>query len=313
MRDVFLGFEWQVAPAYEWADVLDGKGRPITVPTEGVESLETPEAVKLAWQLFGKERTGPLLKPSDFSSVARCYRPMERAALFRDFADLDFQNLDAIREFATTYGLLGVRSVGEVGESHLVWANEIVLMNEALTLNNADLPAREAEERLIWSRYDKETRARWKAQGLSGQDPAELRKRERRERLLWLFNVHLKDVHAQMRLEADAPRLSVAPRTLLAALWLQLSLASAADKRFEKCKFCSRFFEISSEPTGKRRDREFCTDSCKTLDYRRRRRTALKLATSGAKVAFIANRTDTKPATIRNWLKASAARARGAK
>jgi hypothetical protein len=239
---------------------------------------------------------------------------MENTALFRTFADLDFRNLDAIREFATTFGLLGVPLPRESGESHLVWAYEIVLMNDALTLTAADLPAREAESRLIWSRYDTETRARWRAQGLSGHDPADVRARERRERLSWLFNVQLHDVHAQMTFEADvAPRLSVVPRTLLSALWLQLALAITADKRFEKCKFCSRLFEISSEPTGKRRDREFCTDSCKTLDYRRRRRTALKLAASGAKVAIIADRTDTKPATIRKWLKATEASARGAK
>ena len=73
------------------------------------------------------------------------------------------------------------------------------------------------------------------------------------------------------------------------------------------CKFCSRPIEISTAETGYRTNRTFCSDSCKTRDYRQRKRTALRLAQEGQSVRGIAELIQTKPATIRGWLRKSQA------
>jgi hypothetical protein len=104
-------------------------------------------------------------------------------------------------------------------------------------------------------------------------------------------------------------KLAVEPLTLIAAMWLQLALAVTGEKQFVACKFCGRMFEISTEDTGFRRHREFCSDSCKTKDYRKRKRTALRLDQEGEQLRDIAAKTGTDIVTIRGWL-ASANRGR---
>ena len=306
MREAFLDFEWHVHPAYHWQDWLDARGQPVVVPGYGLASLESPDGVELAWQQFHEEdeQTGPVLGPVLDSGQPRRYRPMQRmhAALFQAFAALDFQDRDAIRGFASTYGLLGSARQEQgplpceqgshyaIGESHLTWAYEICLMRKAMRLSQWRSVQKEAEEDARYTQYDLDS---------------EQHRRERRKKLEWLFNLHLQHVQPRMAFEQGLPpRLFFAPLTLLAALWLQLALAIADDKRFPACKFCNRLFEMSTAPTGFRTHREFCSDSCKTKDYRRRKRVASGLLTQGRSVQEIARLTSTKAATIRKWLQA---------
>lgn len=81
-----------------------------------------------------------------------------------------------------------------------------------------------------------------------------------------------------------------------------MALAVTGDKRFVACKFCRRLFEISTDQTGFRSHREFCNDSCKTKDYRKRKRTALRLAASGSRLRQISEKTGTETTTVRAWL-----------
>jgi hypothetical protein len=297
MHDAFLDFQWSVAARYEWQDWLDTRGKPIVVPAEGLASLESPSAVELAWQQSEQTRkkTGPVLCPvlGDATAV-RQYHPMQRqhAALFREFADLDYSDTAAILKFAGKYGLLGVPmetqtiSVGDKtderrhhiahGEPHLIWAVEICQMLEGLWL---------ADHRKSF---------------------------ERTRRLKWLFDRHLQHVQGRLAFNpAGEPRLALEPLTLVSAMWLQLALAITGEKRFVACKFCRRLFEISTEETGFRSHREFCSDSCKTKDYRKRKRTALRLAAGGKRLREISNESGTDAATVRTWLAvAKAQRAR---
>jgi hypothetical protein len=58
------------------------------------------------------------------------------------------------------------------------------------------------------------------------------------------------------------------PQNLLGAMWLQFALAVAGDKKYRACKVCHKWFEIS----GKNRiTRLFCSDACKTKDFRNRK------------------------------------------
>ena len=315
MQETFLDFEWHVSPAYHWQEWLDARGKPVVVPDHGLISLESPDGVELAWQQLHDEegKTGPVLGPILDSGAPRLYRPMQRehAALFQTFAALDFQDKEAILGFASVYGLLDsdLQEQGPlsyefghhyaVGESHLTWAHEICLMREAMRLTRSRSEEEEAEIDLRYKQYQ--------------LDP-ERRRTEDRKRLEWLFNFHLQHVQARTTFEKVLrPKLSFAPLTLLAAMWLQLALALADGKQFLACKFCGRLFEVSTSPTGFRTHREFCTGSCKTKDYRRRKREALRLAGEKKPVHEIAKQTNTKTATIRKWLKAHKVRRKAVK
>jgi predicted nucleic acid-binding Zn ribbon protein len=95
------------------------------------------------------------------------------------------------------------------------------------------------------------------------------------------------------------------PHTLLSAMWLQFAQTIAGSKRFRACKVCGRWIEISKEKTGKRINRLFCSDSCKSWDYRRKREQAVQLQAEGKKPREIASTLGTGVDKVKAWLKAS--------
>jgi endogenous inhibitor of DNA gyrase (YacG/DUF329 family) len=283
MGEAWAEFEWPVAPAYDWKDWLDEQTfRPVGIPQSEFLGLDTPAAVEATVNHLAKTgtRTGPVLCFRE--GKHRMYRPLHKqyAALFRTFAALDYTDRDAIQAFATEYGWLGLRRQEQyvqgsarraphsvVGENHLGWAWEICLMQEAIRF----------EARIA-------TTKDW-------------------DRQRWLFNRQLQ--HVQGRAEGIPLRYVQTPLTLLAALWLQLAMTLEGTKRFIECKYCGRPIEISTEQTGFRTHREFCSDSCKTKDYRRRKDTVLKLAKQGKTIPQIVEQVGTERATVRRWLKAT--------
>jgi hypothetical protein len=300
MNDVFYDFEWTVAPDYEWQDVLDEDGKPLFVAREGIRSLESETAVELAWKSAREQQVlyGPLLSPLIKNSAdVRRYYPMRRenAGLFREFGELSYTDKDSMLGFARRYGGLGLHTDHQTrrfrdengdwvdhlafGESYLQWALEICHMREGL---------------------------RW-------QTRKRRRGIEESRRLKWLFDRNLQ--HVQFRMGFDPTgelKVLLQPLTLISAMWLQLAMAISGEKRFVACKFCHRPFEISTDTTGFRSHREFCTDSCKTKDYRKRKRTALRLASEGKTVREISDKISTDNATVRAWLGTGKAR-RGVK
>ena len=273
MKDAFKELEWPVWPAYYWYDHSDEDGKPLFV--EPAHRFETPDAVERAWDLNdqkgsgGKPRkTGPTLDCAYDRGEPRIMAPLSRshATLFLTFAKIDYKSRGEIQGFAMTYGLLGLE-----WESHINWAMEICMMAEALRLNNRE-----------------------------NRTPHD------NKRLTWLLNSHLKDVTTRIDVGSSSAetRLSHGPKTLLAALWLQFGLGLAGGYEYRECKHCKHLFEISTDmKTGHRSHRVFCTDTCKSKNYQQRKRTALKL--SGAKTSLrdIAKQTETKIATVRQWVK----------
>ena len=267
----FLEFKWDVWPAYEWRPWLDKDG--ILVADEGLASAS---AVKIAAER--SEKTGPLLCPALDSGLPRTYHPMERkhATLFLTFARLEWRDRDAIQQFATTYGLLGLagRDV-QAGEPHLIWASEILHMRDAINLSRNRTSKRNVHK------------------------------------LTWLFERphHLRSAEGRMVFDetVGSAQLRFEPRTLLAGMWLQMAMALARDKQFGDCKQCGKPFDVSTTETGSRTDREFCSDSCKTKDYRRRKRVARQLSEEGSSLSAIADQIKTKKATVRRWLAAATA------
>ncbi|HJN45669.1 MAG: helix-turn-helix domain-containing protein [Vicinamibacterales bacterium] len=279
-----LDFEWSVHTDYVWRTWRD---------EDGAEVVLAPERLQSRAAIFVTaarvEKTGPVLGPLSDSQPVRHYRPLERrhATLFRIFASIDPRDRDAIRAFANAYGLLGVPAQDQAwsrnerraahaayGESHLAWAWEIARMQEAIE--------------------------QWNDQRTEGSLWPDMNK---------LVKQHLSRVHLEVRRDsAGEYRLGFAPDTLLSAMWLQLALAVVGNQEIVLCKFCSRPIEISTAKTGYRTNRAFCSDSCKTLDYRRRKRTALRLAQEGQSVRRIAKLIQTKPATVRSWLEKAKAK-----
>src|SRR5262249_38531497 len=138
----------------------------------GLLGLQSSAAVELTWRHLHdkKTQTGPVLGPVMGAGKTRTYSPMSRehATLFRTFADLDYTDLEAVRAFASEYGLLGLPAQDQTvivpgrsghdrnhhawGESHLHWAREICLIREALELSRSRTPAQDAERRADWNR-----------------------------------------------------------------------------------------------------------------------------------------------------------------
>src|SRR5262249_31256111 len=114
-------------------------------------------------------------------------------------------------------------------------------------------------------------------------------------------NEHLKEsVSPQLLYDLDsgAQVLQILPHTLLSALWLRRAQARAGTKRHGPCKECGRWFEIWTEEDGRTARRLFCSDPCKSRDYRRRKEKARQLKSEGRAVRDIAKELDADVETI---------------
>jgi hypothetical protein len=88
-------------------------------------------------------------------------------------------------------------------------------------------------------------------------------------------NRHLEgNASPQLRYDVRSGKrvIQIVPENLLAAMWLQFAQAIAGNRTYRACKECGRWFEISVEGDGFRINRLFCSDACKSRDYRRGKR-----------------------------------------
>jgi hypothetical protein len=92
------------------------------------------------------------------------------------------------------------------------------------------------------------------------------------------------------------------PKSLFAALALQFAHAVAGHKKQRQCKECGIWFEVSREEFGFTERRLFCSDPCKSRDYRRRKERAQQLKAEGKSPKSIAEHLDTDLDTIKRWL-----------
>lgn len=67
--------------------------------------------------------------------------------------------------------------------------------------------------------------------------------------------------------------LGLVPRSLLAAMYLQLASALVDAAGFRECVVCSKWFEVSGSYST-RNDRIYCSDACRMRAYRNRRKEA---------------------------------------
>jgi hypothetical protein len=128
--------------------------------------------------------------------------------------------------------------------------------------------------------------------------------------LLWRWiNTYLKGsvVKIATNPATGKPVLNIIPNRLLSALWLQLARAITGSKQYRSCRECGKWFELSGDDDGRTARRMFCSDPCKSRDYRRRKDRALALKGRGRTPRQIAERLaaeglETDPATVRKWV-----------
>ena len=101
-------------------------------------------------------------------------------------------------------------------------------------------------------------------------------------------------------------RLVLRPASLIGCLWLQAAMALSEQKRFREClgPGCANVIELSLDHRrgGRRTDTQFCSDACRSRDYRWRRKEARALARKGLTPAKIAQKLRSNTERVRAWL-----------
>jgi hypothetical protein len=310
MADALSDFELPVAAEYRLVKTVLPNGKPGKVLLASGEKNASP------WKPFSPAH----------------------AFLFREFAALT-PNVESILSFAQRFGYLGepitfentiddgeyagpmwVESISAGGWPHN-WPNEILWMSNTLGIWEA---VKKKDEATLnqWARRQRSWRwlfHRFEVVGLPTNDPIW----NATEILRTVIDGRLKftRVGPQVRWASNEPRLrlSYVPRSLIGTLWLQLALAVTEDQTIRTCRNCDRPFEVSKEPTGARtrRDSEFCSVNCKSVDYRRRKSEAKRLWRDGRSVYDIKTTIDRLPAkptaerresgtnedTIKGWIR----------
>lgn len=292
---------WTVAQSgYHWVDTTEAffekESKPVRVLTSGV--------------------------PLGVRSLVMRYDPVKaEPALFRNFAELE-PTEEAIRQFANKYGLLGIsihilvehegKLTMSVGEELKVWAREIRDMRHAVEV----LEAIEKED------YN-ELQRRFRV------SPGEAAY-EHDGRWEWIYHENIRPDLATYVAEDDlispamffiqrainakltehaAPRLlynpdqgsmvlRIVPKNLLGAMWLQFAEAIDSTRKFDRCEQCNRWFAVSP---SERTSRKFCSDACKSKNYRTRKE-ARRLHAAGVPIEEIASRLEVKLAVLQKWL-----------
>ena len=70
--------------------------------------------------------------------------------------------------------------------------------------------------------------------------------------------------------------ISLQPKNLISALWLQLSYYVSNNLEFKQCVECTNYFEVKLKP--RKNERSFCSDRCRVRVGARKRRAKEKLA-----------------------------------
>jgi hypothetical protein len=318
------GYKWIQAKVY----VNDGEDSPRTT-THNSRLDDEPQWVLTAGLAIGQ--------PYNLKQ----YRPLKNATgLFRTFAHLPLEDRDAVLEFANEYGHLGIPRMTDIevqqegqilfgvwGETWRDWMRHIDAMRRAVEIWDMV----EARDLRGLSRYIQWIDEKWIYD--SHPDLRHLNTREaltppplgRFSKLIepaldlfkpgdvlmpasflaqrWI-NEHLRGQVAPQvlyDLELGKRVLQIIPDTLLSAMWLQFAQAIDGNRKHRACRECGKWFEISTEGTGFRVNREFCSDPCKSKDYRSRKSEALRLKSEGKSVAIIAKALDTPADTIKKW------------
>jgi hypothetical protein len=308
-------FFWHVSPAgYCWYQAQ---------PHQGIEGsplsrdADNPK-MQTQWVITGNLSGG-------LPTSLQLYSPLiTETGLYRRFIEVDPYDRDSMLAFANTYGLLGIglrvdlrhgsTSIHMLGEREHRWKEEIEIMRQAVAMwdmcSNNDATA-------LSQLVHENGAGRWV---VTVGDQTEVVEPFLPNPDLFMLgnpiipagfvvqrwiNDRLKQYTSpQVLYQMDRGErvFRIRPWSLLGAMWLQFALTIDCSRFHKSCKECSRWFEVSTEGDGKRVNREFCSDRCKSKNYRRRKTEAIQLKSQGKTIAAIAKQLDTEPSTIKTWV-----------
>jgi hypothetical protein len=242
-----------------------------------------------------------LLVPKDPEAPVRTYRPFSPAhsALFKEFAECP-NTAEGIVRFADQYGLLR-----KPLDPHVDLARESGALR-MLRLSEADM-AGEANRR---TGYYEDFVVHWKADisavrsligRLSGRalEAGDFKSRGGAKFLNSALMFHGVG-HRIFWYEGRAHE-GPLPRNLAGAIWLQLAFSLVRPAEYRTCPVCQRPFEVAAGlSTGKRKNARFCSQRCKSQDFRDRQSLARTLRAQGVPIRQIAKQ------VVRDWEKSAA-------
>jgi hypothetical protein len=249
---LWMEFTWDRVPKYGWLSRTDGMGREF----RWISALD----------LVGQEFYMPL---------------QEFPGLFHSFSEVNPTEKEILR-FVSQYGQLA----NIVAENRLDFLSEqIALVHESVALWNA-LKSQDSaflETRVLWD--DDGVRFRTEQGRIEMIAPANTDFITRFKvgdpiqpawhYLLRIVNAELQGrvsprllicTEAKKDTRMNAFRLFLVPGSLIGAIWLQLAAAVDGKKEFRRCQGCEKWIGIS--PDHSRRNRKFCSDSCRTRWHR---------------------------------------------
>jgi hypothetical protein len=223
-------------------------------------------------------------------------------ALFRDFADLD-GSPEGILDFANRYGRLGRE--GDNLDWRSTWRAYIGLMRDLVAVTDA---LNRGDGKAIKAALGKVTAEELPA----ARDAHEAT----RIALEWVGCVMLTrrasfenfELTGDLNPRAGRVWAEFRPAHLLGFMLFQFAVALFGGHQFRRCAHCDRWFELSpSPPRGRRErrgrdDRTTCSDSCRSLLYRGRRRRAVDLHGQGWPVRKIAAEVGSTVAMVKKWV-----------
>ncbi len=284
-----IAFNWKVARAgYLWVDMKGGR------------FLRATDCLRPDWWTFGLYETD--------------YRPLEqRTGLFREFAELE-PTENAVVAFANSFGMLGIEEgrsqETEFGSVRIqlgtlaVWKQEIESFRRAVRLWDVVRSGDQnklAEVKSAW-RLEERPNAIQELYHLNDTDPAMSLLAEIRIIADAKIANHL---ISRVLFAGNTPRLQLTlmPKSLLGAMWLQFAIAVHGSKTFPECLQCGAPFEISRDLTGKKKGAQFCSTRCRVTHYRNRIERARQLGHDGKSPQQIARELGTEVRTVRAWMK----------
>lgn len=104
----------------------------------------------------------------------------------------------------------------------------------------------------------------------------------------------------ELDLSTAAMSVQVTPRNLLGAMWLQFARAVEGGKDFRQCSNCGNWIEVP--PTAAHAARLFCSNSCKTKNYRDRKERVRRLAREGKTIDAIASEVGADRESVAKWV-----------
>ena len=218
------------------------------------------------------------------------YAPLEHPALFTEFARLPATR-NALISFANTYGALGADVTKNVvlpnentvvpGELLEDWVRELENLQNAFTAWQLVRRGKTAElkRRLLFTgnhiqwRDSRGVRA-FCVEQFEPEIFAQIKGRERWKHaaMFYVFHSINENLLARSRMamaftppDFDNATLKGVPKGLIGAIWLQFALAVTELKNPRLCDHCNSVFVQS------RTDARFCSDSCRTKAYNKRR------------------------------------------